>query len=164
MREIPLTKGKVAFVDDEDYEWLSQFKWTLLERPNCRSRYYAYRKVNRKTTYMHREILGLKRGDSRVVDHEDNNGLNNQRLNIRVATYSQNSANIPNSTLQSLPYKGLVARPKNKWGAQIRSKETGHIWIGTFSSPEEAARAYDVVAVRLFGEFARLNCPDEKAA
>lgn len=84
MKEIKLSQGKFAIVDDCDYDFLNKFKWSAFRANQDGSRYYAHRKcmVRRKIVMMHREILNAPQGMS--VDHIDHNGLNNCRYNIRV--------------------------------------------------------------------------------
>ena len=89
MREIPLTQGKTALVDDEDYEGLSQFRWFAHKNGKT---FYAARSMNPGIVKMHRFILGVV--DPKIeVDHEDCNGLNNQRSNLRRATHGENQHN-----------------------------------------------------------------------
>jgi hypothetical protein len=151
MREIALTQGKVALVDDEDFELVSQWKWCVL-----RGKYtwYAVRGcADGKSVLLHREILGLSAGMGDYVDHKDGDGLNNQRSNLRIATQSQNNANARNRLNVSSPYKGVCwDKARNVWMARI-----SEIFLGRFSSEEDAARAYDEAAVERFGEYARTN-------
>ena len=89
-KEILLTQGQVAIVDDEDYKRISQWKWSY--RRNPRSHYgYAYRGMNGHHISMHRLIMNAP--DDLEVDHIDRNGLNNCRFNLRLATRSQQRAN-----------------------------------------------------------------------
>lgn len=85
MKEIPLTQGKVALVDDEDCERLNQFKWYALKRPNT---WYAVRNVwveNKRTAIsMHREIMDASRGQE--IDHKNGDGLYNLKVNLRFCT------------------------------------------------------------------------------
>jgi hypothetical protein len=157
MREIELTRNKVAFVDDKDYEWLNQYKWYSDKSYNC---WYAVRViwVNKKFVkiYMHREILGLKKGDKIQVDHQNHNGLDNQRRNIRVSSQSQNNGNFC-KTKGSSVYKGVCWDiRKKKWLAQIQFNNR-HYFLGYFNNEEDAAHAYDKAALEFFGEFANLN-------
>ena len=97
MKELHLSQGQVALVDDEDYADLSQFKWSAYWNPHTRS-YYAQRGIrlpNGKTTSekMHRRILGLKRGDRRQGDHRNHATLDNRRSNIRIVTHTENGRN-----------------------------------------------------------------------
>ena len=97
MREIPLTRGFVAVVDDEDYEKLQQLSWYA--DTGASGLVYAARGLPRNGSRrrdkirMHRQILSLARGDSAHVDHKDGDGLNNRRSNLRKCTPSQNLRN-----------------------------------------------------------------------
>lgn len=165
MKEIPLTQGKVALVDDEDYEWLSQFNWYAQPLP---VKMYA-RKVIRvsgkkRTIGMHRFILGLEYGDKRKVDHIDRNPLNNQRSNLRLATALQNAANRGLSIANTSGYKGVDWNPKTKkWQSKIKHEQKT-IWLGEFENIKDAACAYDVEAIKLFGDYAYTNFPKQDVA
>lgn len=157
MKTIQLTQGKVALVDDDDYERLNQFKWHCYKDNNV---WYAIRNVgkppNRTTQHMHREILRLKKGDP-DVDHRDRDGLNNQRSNLRFATDSQNIANSPCRSASG--YKGVYLFRDHKvkpWCAVI-TRNRKRILIGFFVTAKEAAIAWNKKALELFGDFARLN-------
>jgi len=157
MREIPLTQGKVALVDDEDYEWLSQFKWYA---NSWKTRtWYAVRHHNRKLIGMHRMILNPQNGEH--SDHIDGNGLNNQRANLRLCDCAQNQHN-SGGRGGSSRFKGVryVGFPFNPWAAHIRARGICPLDLGCFATEEDAARAYDDAALQLHGEFARLNFPD----
>jgi hypothetical protein len=156
-REIPLTQGKVALVDDADYQWLMQWKWYFLAR---KIGGYAVRQVRgphgQILTYMHRVIVTPPAGLQ--VDHIDGNKLNNVRSNLRIATQSQNCANKPAKEGITSGYKGVMWTG-TKWGASIRGK-----WLGSFAAPEEAAIAYDHAAIQAYGQFAYLNFPQTETA
>ena len=163
MKEIVLSKGKdVALVDDEDYEWLSQFKWYLLTSGVHTKLKYAFTKS--KNDYkagavaMHRLIMNAAKGQ--IVDHKDRDGLNNQRSNLRFASATQNQHNRPGSPLSSSKYKGVYWSDENNgWVASI-SVDYKNLVLGTFNVEEEAALAYDRKAREVQGEFAFLNFPD----
>lgn len=153
MKTIPLTQGLFALVDDEDFEYLNQWKWYAARQWNT---YYAFRQDyssgKPKTIRMHREVMGE---DPRNIDHRDGDGLNNQKCNLRYCTHSQNHQNRKHHRNTSSIYKG-VSLTYNKWRAQIMNQ--GKVaYIGLFYTEEEAALAYDTKAKELFGEFARPN-------
>jgi hypothetical protein len=159
MKEIPLTRGMVALVDDEDYAWLMQWRWRLLpSKNNC---FYATTSVpsggKNKSISMHRMILKTPKG--MLTDHIDGNGLNNQRSNLRACTSLQNSRNKARESSATYAYKGIQP-VGNKWRARLFVPGKKH-HIGVYATPEEAARAYDKAAIQEFGEFARLNFPQD---
>lgn len=163
MKEIPLTRGLFALVDDEDVEMLSQYKWQAGKSKHGNS-WYAHtteKKTNKKIA-MHRLICGLKQYDGIQVDHKDLNGLNNQKNNLRLCTDTQNKHNTPSRKGASSKYKGVFVtkRTKSIW-AGIR-KDGKTVTIGHFKSEKEAAIAYDREAEKLYGEFAYLNFPGIK--
>lgn len=155
MKEIKLTQGKVALVDDAAYEWLSQWKWTYIKPRNVE---YAYRKDrggNNKNIYMHKQILQPPPGMK--TDHKDNNGLNNQRHNLRVCTNSQNLGNMPLYSNNTSGYKGVTWRSDiHKWCASIGTGKK-RTYLGYFLNLPDAVNAYNSAAQKLFGEFAKLN-------
>jgi hypothetical protein len=152
MKRIPLTRGYEALVDDEDYKWLSQWKWcALVTKKN------VYAKRTKQAILMHRVIEGATA--SRQVDHRDGNGLNNQRSNLRKATQTQNNANSRLRRSSTSGYKGVTWFRGNwasggKWMAQI-AVNGRHVYLGYFDTPQAAHEAYCAAAKRLFGEFWR---------
>ncbi len=159
MKRIPLTQGKFALVDNEDFEWLSQWKW---QAQKGRYTYYAARRIpiqsgEQRAVWIHRQILGLKFGDGIESDHRNNNGLDNRKANLRPCTPRQNQWNrLPRKNVSS-KYKGVGwHKDTQKWQAHI-TYNSEFIWLGLFSNETEAAKAYDVKAKKLFGEFARTN-------
>lgn len=160
MKQIPLTQGQFALVDDEDYEMLSKFKWTLHKRGDHCYAIRMGRKENgqRLMIKMHRQVLGLT--DPKIlVDHRDNNGLNNQKANIRACSPAENSRNRGLTKSNPRKLKGITFhKGANKFMAQIEF-ERKSIFIGYFNTDMEAAKAYDKKAIELHGDFARLNFP-----
>ena len=154
-RVIGLNKGMYTLVDECDWAELSQYKWYMAKSErNC----YAVRNSGRKRIRMHREITEAPA--EKVVDHIDNDGLNNRRGNLRVCTHKQNSRNA-RSQKGTSKYKGVCwSKRYKKWQANIfcdGRKKT----IGYFKNETDAARAYDEQAGKLFKEYAYLNFPDE---
>ena len=157
MKEISLTRGLVAFVDDEDYEWLTAFKWCAQKLP-CG--YYAKRAFRSNghqfTVFMHRAVAGTPSG--LWTDHVNGDKLDNRRCNLRIATPAQNMYNTPPHS--SCGYRGVSFHAHTgKWRARLCVQGTTTS-LGLFVSAEAAAEAFDVAAMRLYGEFAWLNFPD----
>jgi hypothetical protein len=155
VRRIPLTKGKFALVDAEDYYQLVEFRWQVSDATGNTS--YATGRRGGKTIKMHRFIMDAPA--HLVVDHIDHNGLNNCKANLRLCTSAQNSRNCAPNKGASSKYKGVIWNKHNKkWRASIDfNKKRRH--IGCFENEIDAARAYDEKAAELFGEFGHLNFP-----
>lgn len=157
-KQIPLTQGKFAIVDDEDFEWLNEHKWYAARNER---NWYAHRGENRngKVTIfrMHREILSLTHGDTRESDHKNRNGLDNRKSNLRIATHAQNQHNREGLKDCSSKYKGVYWRKdRNRWVAIIR--QNGKVKkIGSFRDEVDAAKTYDRKAKQVHGEFAFTN-------
>lgn len=152
MKQIPLTKGTFALVDDADFRYLSQFDW-------CWSNGYAVRSGRlpdgRYTTIrMHRELLGLVPGDGIKIDHWNLNKIDNRRKNLREATNSENGRNRGKNSNNTSGYKGVYwDRNRQLWMSAIMiDRRSKH--LGRFSSPEEAHRAYKKAAELLHKDFA----------
>lgn len=149
-KEIKLTKGMVALVDDIDYDWLNRWKWCAVKGHKT---FYAFRKSGNKDIQMHTLIIsGAER-----VDHKDGDGLNNQRVNLRRATHQQNLMNRGAPINNKSGYKGVsFDRFTGRWVAKI-GVSGKHLNIGRFDTPEEAALAYNAAAERFYGEFSYKN-------
>ena len=154
MKEVPLTKGRVALVDDEDYERIAQFRWYATFDGG---RWYAMRSINKngrtRQEQMHRVILGLKPGE--WGDHINHDGLDNRQANLRRCTLQQNRANSrKNSGRYSSHFKGVTFYKRNQqWGARICVN--GHsTFLGLFDKEGDAAAAYAAAAIQYYGEFA----------
>ncbi len=161
LREIELTQGKVALVDDEDYLNLVGFPWyAAKQRIHWYAVYATGDAKHRKSHRMHSIIMKTPGGYE--VDHRDGNGLNNQRQNLRISTATQNSRNRRKSKAfynrqLSSQYKGVsLQKSSNKWISRIMQNRRP-IWLGIFEDEVDAARAYDTAAIQYHGEFARLN-------
>jgi len=153
MKEIKLSQGKVALVDDEDYEYLNQWKWYAHKNGNT---YYVNRDVRhgryREKISMHRFIMNTPK--KLQVDHIDHNGLNNQKNNLRNCTRSQNQRN-KIASLKSSKYLG-VSKRDNSYKAIITDNGKKY-YLGTFHSEIEAAASYNEAAKKYHKEFANLN-------
>jgi hypothetical protein len=164
MKEIKLTQGKVALIDDGDFDVLSEFTWYAHKQRT--GNWYARRSgeiYNGKqpNVLMHRVVTLAE--DDVEIDHVDGCVLNCQKENLRSATRTQNQQNkkkqrtIKGGQVYSSHYKGVSWNKKaNKWHAQIRvDGELQH--LGYHDLEIEAAMRYDMAAREAFGEFARIN-------
>jgi len=152
VRTIPLGDGFYAYVDAPDYERLSQHNWRPING-------YAGRIEKGRTIYMHREIMQAPA--DMLVDHFDANRTNNCRVNLRICTPAENHGNQRKQTGSRSKFKGVTYDKRNhKWLARCRVDGRLY-WLGYYDDEVEAARAYDCKAVELFGEFARLDFPEE---
>ena len=156
-RLIELTQGQFAKVDATDYEWLMQWKWCAKWCPNIQG-YYAERAhgVLAGTVSMHRQILGLQRGDRRMVDHRFGDGLDNRRALIRIATPKQNAQNAKRMIRNTSGHKGVSWNKEcQKWQVSIYlNGKNSH--LGRYADLQQAAEIYRLAAVEHFGEFARV--------
>jgi len=155
VKQIPLTRGFVALVDDEDFAELSQFKWHY-------HRGYAERATSaaggkeRRIEQMHRRIMGLPYGDPRQIDHVDHDGLDNRHCNLRRCSHVENDR-YRVKVRGSSRYKGVIWQESHrKWRTRITYLRRV-IHLGYFASEYDAACAYDAAAEWLFGDFALAN-------
>jgi hypothetical protein len=158
---IPLTQGQFAIVDPQDYERLAKYKWHLAK--SLTGLYAArWQRIGpggqRKKIWMHRQVIDVP--EHLVCDHVNGNGLDNRSANLRPATFSQNLYNRPKRKSKTRSkYKGLEwDKIQRKWRVRIRYKGK-RIYLGSFASEKDAAKAYDKKAKVLFGEFASFNFP-----
>lgn len=154
-RLIALTQGQFATVDDADFAWLSQWKWTA--QANDRG-FYAMRRERGELILMHRLINSTAPG--RVTDHVDGNGLNNRRINLREATQLQNMMNRHGKKGGTSRFKGVWfdrhQEGAKRWRSAIRIN--GKLkYLGRHETEEEAGAAYAAAAHEHFGEYARTS-------
>jgi hypothetical protein len=153
--------GRVALVDDADYELVAPYSWRVAERirngrPSGPYAHTTYRRNGRQVgLLMHKLITGWPQ-----TDHRNHDGLDNQRSNLRPASGGQNHGNQRPTLRASSRWKGVSwDRQTRRWRATIR-KDGACRHLGRFGSEEDAARAYDAAAREVFGEFACLNFPE----
>ncbi len=157
-KEIPLTQGKIALVDDEDYERVNQHRWYACDHKHT---FYAKHSLNhtQKVT-LHHFVLDVP--GSKHIDHINNDGLDNRRCNLRITTQSQNLMNARKRPGCSSKYKGVHwDKQTKKWHTTIKLTEK-RLDLGRHENEDDAARAYNKAAVLYFGEYARLNVIKEK--
>jgi len=160
-RRIPLTQGKFAIVDPEDYERLSKYKWHAHKAPHT---YYAVhsltngKKLPRKNAQMHNLIIKTPPG--MFIDHINHNGLDNRKANLRPATFTQNVWHRKKFKRPSRSrYKGVDwVKEQMKWRARIRVNGK-RIYLGSFTNEISAANAYDNAAKKYHRDFAVTNFP-----
>lgn len=156
-KAIPLSQGKFAIVDAEDYEWISQWHWSVMNRGYAvRSQHIAVinGKQKKKAILMHRLIANTP--DGMGTDHINGDRLDNRRANLRICTISQNNCN-KKPIIGTSNYKGVCwDSEKKKWKAQISINNHNKV-LGRFLSEEDAAKAYDIAATFYYGEYARIN-------
>lgn len=139
-----------VFVDDEDYDSISKMNWHVSKQRNS---LYAFTRLLGKKTSMHRIIMQPSIG--MFIDHINHNGLDNRRCNLRVCTNSENIRNSRSTIGSRSKYLGVSIR-KNKIHSYITYNRK-QIYLGVFEDEVSAAKAYDIKAKELFGEFANLN-------
>ena len=153
-RRIKLAKDKFAIVDVEDYLKLSEYDWHLCENKSKNS--YAFRQENGRFIKMHRVIMNAPAGV--VVDHKYGDGLDNRKVNLRIATIAQNQYNRRKiSRKTTSKYKGVHYRKKSKKYYAAIGHKGKKTHLGCFGNEIDAAKAYDEAAKMLFGDFASLN-------
>lgn len=160
MRQIPLTHGQVALVDEKDAACLPSVKWHAIYNARTK-KWYATASLQHgmkvRTVYMHRYILNAPQGMH--VDHINGDGLDNRRSNLRLATRSQNQHNRRTQYNNATGYKG-VSYFKNDRSYWMQFQVNGRrVRVGGFKTAMEAAKAYDRLAREHHGAFARLNFP-----
>lgn len=168
MRTIPLygkkARGRVARVDDDDYEFAMQYRWHVVEKPGTATSRplgpYANTGIRKPDgrkggIRLHTLLTGWP-----LVDHIDHDGLNNQRSNLRPATTAQNGQNSRRKITARSQYKGITWDSRDKmWKARIETFGKART-VGASPNELEAAYAYDAAARELFGEFACTNFPE----
>lgn len=165
MKKIFVTSKKYgthyALIDDVDFDVVSHYSWSLYYSSRHHT-FYAHAGIKRNgnvsTIRMHRLILGLVNSlNIPHVDHADGNGLNNQRINLRTCTPSENGGNQRICKINTSGYKGVNWVVANKkWQARITVRNN-RIVLGSFSHILAAAKAYNNASIKYFGKFSKLN-------
>lgn len=161
VRRIWLNNGMCAVVDEDDWYRLQEYKNLWQAQQNQGGVWYATRKVTdpqsgeRFKQYLHRVVMNAPPGV--LVDHIDGDGLNCRKINLRCTTTHHNTHNYAHPT--GNPFRGITRR-RGKWIAQI-TENRRKVFIGSYTLPQDAARAYDREARRIYGEHARLNFPEK---
>lgn len=163
-KELVLSQGLVAIVDDWQYERASQWKW---HAQRGKGTWYAARSEwhppHKKKIYLHAFLTSAPHGSK--VDHIDGNGLNCTDHNLRVCSNAQNMRNRGKNSNNTSGFKGVKhnkGSKQNPWQAEIWV-DGECAYLGTYRTAEEAAAAYDRAAIAMHGEFAKLNFPKEIA-
>jgi hypothetical protein len=157
-KEIILTQGKVAIVDDEDFDYLNQWKWYASKD---RYKFYAVRNITiskgkQKSISMHR-LISNNINTKMHTDHLNGNGLDNRKINLRICTHSQNLMNSKLRKDSTSGFKGVTYCKRNNKYASVIKLNRKLIWLGYFIDPIDAARAYNDAALKYHGEFAHIN-------
>lgn len=151
VKAVRLTRGFVAIVDPEDAWLVDSCKWHVVQVPHGASLHAA----DSRRILLHQQLTGYP-----VTDHANRDGLDNRRCNLRPATASLNAANKGLTSANTSGYKG-VSWANSGWQACITVNGEKR-FLGRFSTPEEAAKAYDRAAVDSFREYAYLNFRDNR--
>jgi HNH endonuclease/AP2 domain len=152
MIEIKLTMNQIAWIDDADFKLVNMYKWNFSRKSSNYGSAVASGGKRGFSISMHRLIMDAPKGLE--VDHINGNPLDNRRNNLRLVTHSQNQKNMSKHKDNKSGYKGVSWHKKaKKWQVHVGKKG----YIGLFTDPKEAAKAYNIAALEHFGEFAKLN-------
>ena len=154
MARIKTSRGQWALIDESDIGLVSSFSWSASPAKQAREKYYAKTKIGGTTVYMHRMIIGARKGD--LVDHINGNTLDNRRANLRIVDHSLNCLNRPVKARSGL--RGVERTASGKFRAQL--KRDGVCWKSPpTTNAIAAAFAYDAKAWEIHGPDAPLNFP-----
>lgn len=165
-----IADGCTVLIDEEDYEKVKQYKWHVLKKKAeeenlfyfTTTTYLPY-KNRRGSIFLHRLIAGCELGDGKVVDHKNHDTLDCRKENLRVCTVLENTRSMRKGKRNTSGYKGISQNPTtHRWIARLQLPGGNKVSMGTYYTPEEAARAYDRGALFHFGEYAITNFPKEQ--
>lgn len=154
---IPLTQGKFALVDDEDFDEINHYKWCAVKVAKRGNRDIFYAKNTVQKIYMHRSFTHLEEYEE--IDHFDGDTLNNRKSNLRIVSKLGNSYNRKISDRNKSGFKGVATTESDTYSVRL-SIQYKMAYIGTFSSPEEAAKAYDSAVRMRRGNLGTYNFPE----
>ena len=153
--ELPLTQGKVTLIDEDELPLLDGYTWRA---QFIRNIWYAVTRVNGRTVYLHRLLEGNPCGME--VDHINGDGLDNRKTNRRICTHQENMRNVRRTTPPRSGFRGVYATSSGKFAARIKLNRK-ELYLGQYTTAEEADRVRDHHAKRIHGEFAYLNFPED---
>lgn len=158
MKRIPLTRGRVALVDDDDYDRVAAFRWNF-DGTYARRLDWNGPGKKRNAVLMHRFILNAPVGAE--VDHVSRDGLDNRKENLRLCSHAENMRNVEKVShwrgrKPSSRFKGVYQRKSGKWAAQVRVNKK-QVYLGTFDTEAQAAEVYRKAATESYGDFARVG-------
>lgn len=139
-------------VDKEDYERLSEYRWTLFKSETWK---YAIRSEKNKTIFMHRDIMGVA-DPKKYVDHRDHDGLNNRKYNLRVSDNRFNQYNTSKKKTSNQKYKNIRELGDDRWQIRMRTPSGKRIHKNV-KGEELAVKTYNELAIKYHGEFAYLQ-------
>lgn len=155
MREILLSKGRKAIIDDQDYEKVSEYNWYVQENKTGIIYAKANDRKNGTTLFMHRLILNIPKGT--IIDHVDGDGCNNTRTNLRVCTKQQNAFHSKKMRGCYSKFKGVSIDSNGKCWRSFIKVDGKYKHLGNFKTELEAAQEYNKAAKKYHGDYAWLN-------
>jgi hypothetical protein len=157
MKKIILTQGKFALVDDEDFEWINQWKWTVRNGYPSRTIYLGGGRKNQTSEYIYMHRIVNNTPKNSYTDHINRNKLDNRKCNLRTVTNQQNCCNRELQDNNTSGFRGVTwNNQRSKWMAQIKANSK-YYYLGLFIDKIDAAKAYDKAAIKFFGNFSNPN-------
>ena len=148
-----------VIIDEENFNFLSQFKWTKHKKNDY---VWRWNYETKKRIYIHQVIMNFKSGKTQVIDHLNRNPLDNRKSNLRICTQSRNVQNTLRTGKNLIrKYRGVTHKKSGKYSAGIFCNGRHH-HLGTYPNEKDAAMAYDNAAINLFGTFACTNFSEKE--